>query len=78
MHHIAKHATHIALIASALLVLKLADIELGAVALVALLAACLAAFEGGLWLIHRRDAARVEAARVDAAPVDPGRSVVGR
>jgi hypothetical protein len=58
MAHVAKHATHIALIVSALIVLRIADVDLSPVALVGLLAACLVAFEGGLWLIHRRDAAR--------------------
>ncbi len=65
--HFGKHAVHIALVVSALVTLRLADVSLGPVALVALLAACLVAFEGGLWLIHRREAARadVQAARAD-------------
>jgi hypothetical protein len=58
MAHVGKHATHVVLVASALLVLWLANIELGAVALVGLLAACLVLFEGGLWVIHRRDEKR--------------------
>jgi hypothetical protein len=58
MAHVGKHATHVALVASALLVLWLANIELSAVALVVLLAACLVLFEGGLWFIHRRDEKR--------------------
>jgi hypothetical protein len=59
-HHLGKHAVHVVLVVSALVTLRLADIELGTVALVALLAACLVAFEGGLWLIHRRDTARAD------------------
>lgn len=58
MRHLARHLVHVVLIASALLVLRLADIELGALALASLLGACLVLFEGGLWLIHRRDTAR--------------------
>lgn len=59
MHHLAKHLTHVLLIATALLMLRVADVDLGPVALVALLAACLVAVEGGLWLLHRRDDARL-------------------
>jgi hypothetical protein len=58
MAHVGKHATHVVLIASALLVLWIANIELSALALVALLAACLVLFVGGVWVPHRRDAKR--------------------
>ncbi|MBK6856825.1 MAG: hypothetical protein IPG97_09850 [Microthrixaceae bacterium] len=60
-HHLAKHAIHVVLIVSALVMLQVADVQLGAIALVALLALCLLAFEGGRWLLHRRDAQRAAA-----------------
>lgn len=63
MHHVGRHLVHVALILSAVIVLRAADIELGTVALASLLAACVALFEGGMWLIRRRDAARAAAIR---------------
>jgi hypothetical protein len=57
-HHLAKHAVHVILIVSALVTLQMADIEMSTVSLVVLLAVCLLAFEGGLWLLYRRDAER--------------------
>jgi hypothetical protein len=59
MHHLTKHLTHIMLIANALLMLRVANVDLSLVPLVAPLAACLIAVEGGLWLLHRRDRARL-------------------
>jgi hypothetical protein len=63
MHHLSRHLVHVVLIVSALVVLRVADVELGTLALVSLLAVCLALFEGGMWVIHRRDAVRSGATR---------------
>lgn len=60
--HLAKHGMHLVLIVGALLMIQLADIELSTIGLVAILAVCLVAFEGGLWLLHRRDASRANSA----------------
>ena len=63
MQHLVRHLVHVALIAGALIMLRVADIELGTAALVSVLAVCIALFEGGMWLIHRRELARVSAGR---------------
>lgn len=62
MKHLSRHLVHVVLVVTALLMFRVADVELSVPALAALMVACIAAFEGGMWIIHRRDASRATSA----------------
>ncbi len=59
--HLRKHLIHGLFLLAFALAVRTAGIDLGAIAVVGIVVLTLGLLEAGLWLIHRREAARVEA-----------------